>query len=457
MIFSSILFLFYFLPLVLLVYYCVPKSSKNLVLFLFSLVFYAWGEPVYIILMLFSILFNYLCGLQLGKKKSRGILILSVAVNLGMLLFFKYTDFFISVVNGVFSCHIPLLQLALPVGISFYTFQTMSYVIDVYRGKVAPQKNVISFGTYVALFPQLIAGPIVRYSTIEKQLSDRKVTKKDITSGIICFVIGLSKKVLIANQIGTLWDQMQASSQLSVLSAWLGIIAFAFQIYFDFSGYSDMAIGLGKMFGFTFDQNFRYPYISCSITDFWRRWHISLSTWFKEYVYIPLGGNRVSPSRTRLNLIIVWGLTGFWHGASFNFIVWGLYYAALLILEKEFLGNQIKKLPKFLQTGYTLCFVLIGWVFFASDTLTSAFRYLGAMFGINSAGFMDHAAAYALDSYQTILFIALLAMLPAGKRIAQKLVNKNPLYALIPVLVLCFLCLVYLADASYNPFLYFRF
>ncbi|MDY4976357.1 MAG: MBOAT family O-acyltransferase [Clostridia bacterium] len=457
MIFSSTLFLFYFLPLVLLVYYLAPKKAKNPVLFLFSLVFYAWGEPIYIAVMLFSVLFNYFCGLALDKRKNRSILVFAVVVNLGILLFFKYTDFFIGLINGIFRCHIPLLELALPIGISFYTFQTLSYVIDVYRGKVASQKNLISFGTYVALFPQLIAGPIVRYSSIEKQLSDRTVTAQGITSGIICFIIGLSKKVLIANQIGLLWDSMHAAEHLSVLSAWLGIIAFAFQIYFDFSGYSDMAIGLGKLFGFTFDQNFHYPYTACSITDFWRRWHISLSTWFKEYVYIPLGGNRVSPSRTRLNLLIVWGLTGFWHGASLNFILWGLYYALLLILEKERMGRAIQRLPRLVQTGYTLFFVLIGWVFFASDTLPAAFRYLGAMFGLGSTGLIDAPAKYALGSYKVILLIAFLAMLPAGKYVAQKCFKKQPLLALVPMLLLLFLCLIHLADASYNPFLYFRF
>lgn len=457
MIFSSTLFLFYFLPIVLLVYYRVPHKAKNLVLFLFSLVFYAWGEPVYITVMLFSILFNYICGLALGKRKKRSILVASISVNLGILIFFKYSDFFIEMANTLFFCRIPLLKLSLPIGISFYTFQTMSYVIDVYRGNAAPQKSLISFGTYVALFPQLIAGPIVRYSSIEKQLANRRATKQDITSGIICFVIGLSKKVLIANQVGLLWDTINASEQLSVVSAWLGILAFTFQIYFDFSGYSDMAIGLGKLFGFTFEKNFNYPYISRSITEFWRRWHISLGTWFKEYVYIPLGGNRVSPARMRVNLLIVWGLTGFWHGASFHFIVWGLYYGGLLILEKEHLGKIIQRLPKLLQMGYTFFFVVIGWVLFASETLMGAFRYLGAMFGFAGSVLIDSAAKYAFGSYKTVFFIALIAMLPAGKRIADKVFKRNPLTALLPMILLFFLCMIYLANSSYNPFLYFRF
>ncbi|MBE7042966.1 MAG: MBOAT family protein [Ruminococcaceae bacterium] len=460
MIFSSTLFLFYFLPAVLLVYFLVPEKAKNVVLFLFSLLFYAWGEPVYILLMLFSILFNYTCGLALGRYQQykKQILTGSVVVNLGLLFFYKYIDFFIgSIINPLIPGNLPLLHLALPIGISFYTFQAMSYVIDVYRGKAQPQKNVISFGTYVALFPQLIAGPIVRYTTIEEQLKKRTISAKGIYSGILCFVIGLSKKVLIANNIGMLWDTMHTAEYLSVVSAWLGILAFTFQIYFDFSGYSDMAIGLGQMFGFEFEKNFNYPYTSQSITDFWRRWHISLSSWFKEYVYIPLGGNRVSSSRMRLNLFIVWGLTGFWHGASFNFIMWGLYYAVLLIIEKEFLKKYLEKLPGLLQSMYSLFFVVIGWVFFAATDLGDAFRYLGAMFGFTGNKLMDSTAQYSLRSYLIILIIAAVASHPYVKNQCTKLVNKNPWYAFVPILALFFLCLIYLAGASYNPFLYFRF
>ncbi len=458
MIFSSTLFLFYFLPTVLFIYYLVPKKKNNLVLLLFSLVFYAWGEPIYIGIMLFSILFNYTCGLALGKfQQKKLILIGSVIINLGILFFFKYTDFFLdSILNPLIPGSIPLLRIALPIGISFYTFQTMSYVIDVYRGKASPQKNLISFGTYVSLFPQLIAGPIVRYTSIEQQLENRQITAKGICTGILYFIIGLSKKVLLANNIGPLWDAMHGAEHLSFVSAWLGIIAFTFQIYFDFSGYSDMAIGLGRLFGFQFEKNFNYPYIASSITDFWRRWHISLSSWFKEYVYIPLGGNRVSPSRMRFNLLIVWGLTGFWHGASFNFIIWGLYYAVLLILEKEIFGKRLKNLPKLLQICYTLLFVMIGWVFFATNDFGDAFRYLSTMFGF-SGNLIDSAARYAFSSYRRMLLICLIAMLPFGKKIGTKLFRKNPLWVLVPAILLFFLCLTYLAGASYNPFLYFRF
>ena len=455
MIFSSLFFLLYFLPIVLGVYFIVPARFKNGVLLFFSLIFYAWGEPIYIGLMIFSIIFNYLCGLWVDKRKS--ILILSVIGNLAGLFFFKYADFFIGTVNNLFSLQIPLLELALPVGISFYTFQAMSYVIDVYRGDVEPQKNIVSFGTYIALFPQLIAGPIVRYRTIDEQLSERKITAQGVSKGIICFAVGLGKKVLIANNIGMLWDSMYASQSLSVVSAWLGIIAFALQIYFDFSGYSDMAIGLGRMFGFEFEKNFNYPYTSTSITDFWRRWHISLSTWFKEYVYIPLGGNRVSPMRKRINLLIVWGLTGFWHGASFNFLLWGLYYAVLLILEKDYFGKYIEKLPKFAQNGYSLLFVLIGWVFFACESMGDAFIYLGRMFGIGANGFADMTAFYALSSNIIMIIIGVIAMLPLGNKLIKPYAEKNPICVLVPCLVIFVFCIIYLADASYNPFLYFRF
>ncbi len=455
MIFSSLFFLLFFLPLVLGVYYVVHPKFKNLVLLLFSLVFYAWGEPVYIFLMMLSILFNYVCGRFVEKRK--WVLVLSVLGNLAGLFFFKYVDFFLETINGVAGTNIPLLNLALPVGISFYTFQAMSYVIDVYKGDVQPQKNIISFGTYISLFPQLIAGPIVRYKTIDEQLSHREVTAEKVTKGIVCFVIGLGKKVLIANNIGLLWDTMNASGELTVASAWLGIIAFALQIYFDFSGYSDMAIGLGRMFGFEFERNFNYPYTSTSITDFWRRWHISLSTWFKEYVYIPLGGNRVSPLRKKLNLLIVWCLTGFWHGASFNFLFWGLYYAILLILEKEVYGKWIEKLPRFVQNLYALLFVLIGWVFFACETMTDAVSYLGVMFGIGDCGFADMSTLYALSSYAITIVIGIVAMVPVMKKLVEPWFKKNSLYILIPCIAIFFLCLVYLADASYNPFLYFRF
>ncbi|WP_337400374.1 MBOAT family O-acyltransferase [Congzhengia sp.] len=463
MVFSSIFFIFYFLPAILAVYFLAPKRHRNLVLFLGSLIFYAWGEPVYVALMLFSTAFNYFAGRKIGRTEQQAqkkrVLTISVVVNLAILVFFKYTNFFLGLINAALPWDIPYLNLALPIGISFYTFQTMSYVIDVYRGKVAAQKNFINFGTYVTLFPQLIAGPIVRYSTIEKQLTSRRETIEGFSSGLMCFAAGLAKKVLIANNIGLLWDSVHATAlpELSALSAWLGIIAFAFQIYFDFSGYSDMAIGLGRMFGFEFEQNFNYPYISKSITDFWRRWHISLSTWFKEYVYIPLGGNRAGRGRAHLNILIVWVLTGFWHGASFNFLAWGLYYALLLMLEKDVLAKLLNKLPKVVGTVYTLFFVLIGWVLFASDSLTESIGYLKVMFGFSGAGAVSPMFFYDVLSNMVLLVIAAAASLPFGAKIGRRFVQKSPAAAVIPVAVALILCTAYLVDAGYNPFLYFRF
>lgn len=463
MVFSSIFFIFYFLPAILAVYFLAPKRHRNLVLFLGSLIFYAWGEPVYVALMLFSTAFNYFAGRKIGRTEQQAqkkrVLTISVVVNLAILVFFKYTNFFLGLINAALPWDIPYLNLALPIGISFYTFQTMSYVIDVYRGKVAAQKNFINFGTYVTLFPQLIAGPIVRYSTIEKQLTSRRETIEGFSSGLMCFAAGLAKKVLIANNIGLLWDSVHATAlpELSALSAWLGIIAFAFQIYFDFSGYSDMAIGLGRMFGFKFEQNFNYPYISKSITDFWRRWHISLSTWFKEYVYIPLGGNRAGRGRAHLNILIVWVLTGFWHGASFNFLAWGLYYALLLMLEKDVLAKLLNKLPKAVGTVYTLFFVLIGWVLFASDSLTESIGYLKVMFGFSGAGAVSPMFFYDVLSNMVLLVIAAAASLPFGAKIGRRFVQKSPAAAVIPVAVALILCTAYLVDAGYNPFLYFRF
>lgn len=462
MVFSSILFLFYFLPAILVLYFLAPKRHRNFILFVGSLFFYAWGEPVYVLVMLFSVVFNFFAGWRIdmlkGTKKKR-MLIGALVVNLGLLVFFKYTNFFLALFNAVLPWKIPMLDIALPIGISFYTFQTVSYIIDVFRGKVAAQRNFIKFGTYVAMFPQLIAGPIVRYSDIEQKLSNRRETIEGFSSGIMCFAVGLAKKVLIANNIGLLWDSIHATAltELSVLSAWLGIIAFAFQIYFDFSGYSDMAIGLGRMFGFEFEKNFNYPYISKSVTDFWHRWHISLSTWFKEYVYIPLGGNRVSSARTHLNLLIVWALTGFWHGASFNFIAWGIYYALLLMLEKDAILKVLKRLPGAVGTVYTLFFVLIGWVLFASDTLADSFGYLKAMFGISGAGVITPMFLYDFMSNLLLLVVAAVASTPLPAKIFRKYLNKSPAYATIPVAVALILCTAYLVDSSYNPFLYFRF
>ncbi len=462
MVFSSILFLFYFLPIVLALYFLAPKRHRNLILFISSLFFYAWGEPVYVLLMLFSVTANYFLGIKIDKAKGeqkKKLLFIDVVINLGLLGFFKYTNFLIDTINIILPWDIPLLHLALPIGISFYTFQTMSYVIDVYRGKVAAQKNFISFGTYVALFPQLIAGPIVRYRTIDEQLSTRRETIEGFSAGIMRFTVGLAKKVLLADNIGALWETIHATpfSDLTCLSAWLGIVAFAFQIYFDFSGYSDMAIGLGKMFGFTFEENFDYPYTSKSITEFWRRWHISLGTWFKEYVYIPLGGNRVSKQRMRLNLLIVWGLTGLWHGASFNFIAWGLYYGVLLMIEKEFLLKGLEKLPGFVQTAYAFFFVLIGWVLFSANNLWEAVRYMGAMFGIGGGGFVNTNFVYDLTANLVLIIAGIIALTPYPAKLGRKYLAKSPSYATIPVAIALLLCTAYMVGSSYSPFLYFRF
>lgn len=463
MVFSSILFLFYFLPIILTLYYLAPKRHRNLVLFVGSLFFYAWGEPVHVGLLVLSTIFNYFIGIQIDKsddnpKLKKAFLVLGVVLNLAVLTVFKYTNFLIDIVNTVLPVDIPTTKITLPIGISFFTFQTMSYIIDVYRKNAKAQKNYISFGTYVALFPQLIAGPIVRYNTIDEQLSSRRETIEGFTSGVICFIVGLAKKVLIANNIGILWETIIKTpiSEMSVLSSWLGIIAYALQIYFDFSGYSDMAIGLGRMFGFRFEINFNYPYISTSITDFWRRWHISLSTWFKEYVYIPLGGNRVSRARLYLNLLIVWTLTGVWHGAGMNFVVWGLYYALILIIEKSFLYKILEKLPKFIRVLYSLLLVLIGWVFFASSNMGAAISYLGVMFG-KGASLIDSAFLYNISSYATLLVAGIIAMLPYPKKIWNKYFGGNNAVALILVILTVIVCTAYLVASSYNPFLYFRF
>ena len=368
MVFSSLLFMFRFLPLVLILYYAAHVKLRNVILFLFSLFFYAWGEPKYVFLMLCSITVDYFIGKRIQKCRNEGRMsaagrwmLLSVIYNLSVLGFFKYTDFLIGTVNAVFGTDIPLPGIPLPIGISFFTFQTMSYTIDVYRGVTQAQTSWLNYGTYVSMFPQLIAGPIVQYKTIAKQLKERTETTDDFVAGITRFLAGVGKKVLLANNIGVLWDTVSAMplASLPAATAWLGAIAYTFQIYFDFSGYSDMAIGLGQMFGFHFLENFNYPYISRSITEFWRRWHISLSSWFREYVYIPLGGNRKGAAKQIRNIAIVWMLTGIWHGASWNFVLWGVYYGILLILEKFIFGKALKKLPKALQHVYTLFFVVI--------------------------------------------------------------------------------------------------
>ena len=470
MLFADILFLFVFLPLCLISYFvCKDIKAKNAVLLVFSLIFYAWGEPVYIRLMVASILFNYLCGLgvaALQKREKKGIaktlLILCVVGNIGALGVFKYADLLIGTINGIAGSHLALLELALPIGISFYTFQALSYVIDVYRGTVAAQKNPITFGTYIALFPQLIAGPIVQYKTVEEQLSRRRETTAQFAAGIGRFTVGLGKKVLIANQVGALWDTVSAlpQAQLAAGTAWLGALAFTFQIYFDFSGYSDMAIGLGKMLGFEFLENFDYPYLSRSITEYWRRWHISLGTWFREYVYIPLGGNRHGLSRQILNLIIVWGLTGLWHGASWNFLLWGLYYGVILIVEKVWLLRPLQKAPAAVQHLYSLLLIMLGWIIFALTDFSAIGGYFAALFGAH--GGLDSSTMYLLTSNLILLVIAGFASTRLPAKLAAGFVQRLTPAGQTAVKCIFYtgvllMCIAFLVGDSYNPFLYFRF
>lgn len=466
MVFSSTIFLCVYLPLVLLGYYICPKKGRNLFLLIASLVFYAWGEPKYVFLMIFSILVNYIFGRLMDKNRGRQkrlklMLVLSVVIDIGLLSVFKYTDFIITNVNAIFGANFDLLNIALPIGISFYTFQAMSYTIDVYRNDVRVQKNLIDFGMYITMFPQLIAGPIVRYADVQDQLADRSVTTADFSEGIMRFVVGLGKKVLLANQMGAVWSEIYAlGGDVSALMAWTGAIAYTFQIYFDFSGYSDMAIGLGRMFGFKFPENFRYPYQSVSITDFWRRWHITLSTWFKEYLYIPLGGNRRGLTRQALNLLIVWSLTGFWHGAGWNFVMWGLYYFVILFIEKLFLLKALDKLPKFFRHVYALLLIIIGWVIFASDDVSVLLPFLGSMFGANGAiGGMD---VYTLLTKAALLVICCIASTELPKKLflsAAGAMNEKAAFTIKSVLTIALLALsmILLIGDSYNPFLYFRF
>ena len=466
MVFSSTIFLCVYLPLVLLGYYICPKKGRNLFLLIVSLVFYAWGEPKYVFLMIFSILVNYIFGRLMdkhreNKKRLKLMLVLSVVIDIGLLSVFKYTDFIITNVNAIFGANFDLLNIALPIGISFYTFQAMSYTIDVYRDDVRVQKNLIDFGMYITMFPQLIAGPIVRYADVQDQLAERSVTTADFSEGVMRFVVGLGKKVLLANQMGAVWSDIYAlGGDVSALMAWTGAIAYTFQIYFDFSGYSDMAIGLGRMFGFKFPENFRYPYQSVSITDFWRRWHITLSTWFKEYLYIPLGGNRRGLARQALNLLIVWSLTGFWHGAGWNFVMWGLYYFVILFIEKLFLLKALDKLPKFFRHVYALLLIIIGWVIFASDDVSVLLPFLGSMFGANGAvGGMD---VYTLLTKAVLLIICCVASTELPKKLflsAAGAMNEKAAFTLKSVLTIALLALsmILLIGDSYNPFLYFRF
>lgn len=464
MVFSSLVFLFAYLPITLLAYYLVPRQGRNIFLFIVNLVFYGWGEPKLVLLMVFNIFFNYIGGWLVDKyradaKKKKLFLILTCVLDIGILAVFKYTGMITETLNMLPFLNIPELQISLPIGISFYTFQTMSYVIDVYRDDAPVSKNFINFGTYVALFPQLIAGPIVRYRDVAEQLVNRRETLEMFTRGVKLFMVGLAKKVIIANTMGTLTTNIFATTdENGVVGTWVGMIAYTFQIYFDFSGYSDMACGLGNMLGFEFLKNFNYPYIAKSITDFWRRWHISLSTWFKEYVYIPLGGNRKGVKRQILNLLIVWGLTGLWHGAAYNFVLWGLYYGLLLILEKFVLKKFLDRLPSFVQHIYTLFIVIIGWGLFYFTDVGQLGEFMVDLFNFGN-GICGNQAFNLIMSNLPMLIIAAVASTPLAAMLYNRFEHTRFMW--IPETLYCMGVLAVstasLVNQSYNPFLYFRF
>ena len=470
MIFSSTFFLCIFLPVTLILYYIVPWRFKNFLLLIASLIFYAWGEPVYVLLMMFSIVFNYLAGIQLGdlkklrqKRKRKHVFVFTVAVNVAILCFFKYYGFVLENINSIFGASIPVKDIALPIGISFYTFQILSYVIDVYWGNVKVQYNIIDFGAYITMFPQLIAGPIVRYEDIQRQLKKRSITLNKVADGAVWFIRGLTKKVLLANNIGMLYDSvfMIPAAERPVLTSWLGIIAYTFQIYFDFSGYSDMAIGLGKMLGFQFVKNFDHPYVSKSVTEFWRRWHISLGTWFREYVYIPLGGNRVSVLKHFRNILIVWALTGLWHGAAWCYVIWGLYYAVLLLLEKYVWGRALERLPSVISHIYTIFLFIIGWQIFTAPSVPGLMDNISALFGAKGNVFADEGTWYYLTTNLVLLLICIICSTPLVSRLLRRItVSRYRWSQAVPIIIyaLMFITSVaYLVNATYNPFLYFKF
>jgi len=467
MLFSSIIFIFYFLPIVLAAYYITPKrflNIRNLILLVASLIFYSWGEPVYVFLMIYSAFFNYFMALQIAKSKrhggtGKGNMLFTLVVNLFILCFFKYYGFLMDTINSVLGTSFHYTALALPIGISFYTFQALSYIFDVYRDKVRPQYSLLKFALYLSLFPQLIAGPIVKYRDVAEQLENRTTSLDKFGDGTVRFIYGLGKKVLLANNLGALHTAILAlpDSQVSMVTYWIGMIAYTLQIYFDFSGYSDMAIGLGRMFGFEFMENFNYPYISKTITEFWRRWHISLSTWFREYLYFPLGGNRVKVPRHILNLMIVWSLTGLWHGASWNFVMWGTYYGVLLVLEKYIYGKYLELAPQWVQHVYAMLIVMIGWVFFFSSSLTAANHYLGVMFGAGSFPFANMTTLYLLRTNLLLLLLSAVISTPEPLKQFEYLSKKNPLISIVVMLTIFILSTAYLIYSSYNPFLYFRF
>ena len=461
MVFSSLNFLFIFLPVVLILYYLVPFRLKNLILLIASIIFYAWGEPVYVILMVLNIAFNYVVGrnfatLTVAKERKKQ-LVIAIIVNLLLLGFFKYAGLFVQTVGGIFGAEPSFTGLPLPIGISFYTFQALSYVIDVYRGKVSVQRNIIDFGAYITMFPQLIAGPIVRYDQVERQLSSRRISWDKAGFGMQRFLFGLGKKVLLANNLGLLYSTIQAAPERSFLTAWLGVIAYTLQIYFDFSGYSDMAIGMGKMLGFDFVENFEYPYLAENVTDFWRKWHISLGTWFREYVYIPLGGNRVSVGRHILNLMIVWALTGLWHGASWNFVLWGVYYGIILILEKYILIPLCGRFPKVIKHIYTMLLVIFGWAIFSNTNFAEMGTFIGNLFGGGVSAFADSAFLYYFKSNLILLILSVFFCGPAFRRVMAYTERRKPLINIIVCVAIFLLSIAFLVSGSFNPFLYFRF
>ena len=463
MLFTSISFLYYFLPIVLILYFVVPKKAKNFILFIASMAFYFYGEPKYIFLMLAEILIAYIGAIFIDKYKNKSILICIIIIHLGLLGIFKYTDFILENINNILSVNIPILRIALPIGISFYTFQIISYEVDVYRNKVRVQKNFLKLATYVSLFPQLIAGPIVRYETIEEELNNRKHTFEKFAYGVRRFTIGLGKKVLIANMLGELCELFTATDEKSIVFYWIFGISYMLQIYFDFSAYSDMAIGLGRIFGFEFLENFNYPYISKSITEFWRRWHISLSSWFRDYVYIPLGGSKKGKKVLVRNLLIVWTLTGIWHGASWNFVIWGLMFGIILIIEKLWLEKYIEKLPNIFKRMYVLFIVMISFIIFNANNISDAIININGLFGINKEVFLNGYTLYCLKKYFIILLVSIIGATPLLKECITKLKMKKSIKKVInllePIFIIILLIIVtaYLVDNSYNPFLYFRF
>ncbi len=468
MVFSSLTFLFVFLPIVLGLYYALPMRYKNALLFVSGIVFYAWGEPIYVWVMVVSTLIDYTAGRLMyrfddNQKMRTVFLLMSLIMNLGLLGVFKYSSFVVENINWLFSLNIPNPNLPLPIGISFFTFQSMSYTIDLYRRKIKVQKDIVAFTTYVTLFPQLVAGPIVRYSEVADELENRVIGMNTIANGIGLFIKGLGKKVILANSIGAVWTSIKAMEygEISTLTAWIGILAFTFQIYYDFSGYSDMAKGLGRMFGFHFPDNFRHPYTSRSVSDFWRRWHITMSEWFKSYVYFPLGGSRCSTFKKYRNIFIVWMLTGLWHGASWNFVLWGLYFGVLLIIERLFMQKVLDKLPKFLQTAYTFILVVFGWVLFEMTDMASLGSFFGVLFGAKGTGFADHYAIFTLLNNLVLFILCAIGSTTLVDKLTVKMSRKfhQATAIALPILqtVLLLISIAFLVNATYNPFLYFNF